>query len=359
MKIDKLLTENPFESTQAMKEKIFFDAMMESLEWHYNNCELFQKFCNSNSYDLRAMKKLEDIPYLPISIFKEVDLVSGKKELIEKVVLSSATTSGKPSKIALDKVTIKRQQLALKSIIENFLGTDRKHFIVFDAADTAQKKERNISSRGSAIRGMAQFARSMTFILNDKLEFDKENLKKIVRMEQKSIFFGFTGVIYSIYRQYKDDKEIREFFASMHAGKLLHIGGWKKVKDVGVTKDEFNAQIGEFLGVEKGNVIDMYGMTEQLGTVYPDCEFGFKHMPLYSDIIIRDANTFKPIHEKKSGLIQLLTPIPNSYPGISLLTEDVGEMQGVDDCPCGRKGKYFLFKRRLESAPLKGCGDTL
>ena len=126
-----------------------------------------------------------------------------------------------------------------------------------------------------------------------------------------------------------------------------------------MTKDEFNAQIGEFLGVEKGNVIDMYGMTEQLGTVYPDCEFGFKHMPLYSDIIIRDANTFKPIHEKKSGLIQLLTPIPNSYPGISLLTEDVGEMQGVDDCPCGRKGKYFLFKRRLESAPLKGCGDTL
>ncbi len=31
---------------------------------------------------------------------------------------------------------------------------------------------------------------------------------------------------------------------------------------------------------------------------------------------------------------------------------------GVDDCPCGRKGKYFRFTSRIERAEIRGCGDT-
>jgi hypothetical protein len=50
--------------------------------------------------------------------------------------------------------------------------------------------------------------------------------------------------------------------------------------------------------------------------------------------------------------------LPDSYPGMSILTEDVGEILGVDDCPCGRKGKYFVFRSRLEKSESRGCGDT-
>ena len=51
-------------------------------------------------------------------------------------------------------------------------------------------------------------------------------------------------------------------------------------------------------------------------------------------------------------------PLPRSYPGHSLLTEDLGVLLGEDDCPCGRKGKYFKVTGRVPRAEVRGCSDT-
>ena len=99
-------------------------------------------------------------------------------------------------------------------------------------------------------------------------------------------------------------------------------------------------------------------MVEQLGTIYPDCEYGFKHVPTYSHIIIRDINTLEPVEHGKRGFIQILTPIPHSYPGVSVLTDDIGKIVGINSCKCGRKGICFQFLERLKTADLAGCGDT-
>ena len=41
-----------------------------------------------------------------------------------------------------------------------------------------------------------------------------------------------------------------------------------------------------------------------------------------------------------------------------LLTEDEGVILGEDDCPCGRKGKYFHIHGRIKNAEIRGCSDT-
>jgi hypothetical protein len=41
-----------------------------------------------------------------------------------------------------------------------------------------------------------------------------------------------------------------------------------------------------------------------------------------------------------------------------LLTEDEGIILGEDDCPCGRKGKYFQVNGRLGKSEIRGCSDT-
>ena len=50
--------------------------------------------------------------------------------------------------------------------------------------------------------------------------------------------------------------------------------------------------------------------------------------------------------------------LPGSYPGHVLLTEDVGTLEGEDDCPCGRKGRYFKVHGRIAKAEVRGCSDT-
>ena len=92
--------------------------------------------------------------------------------------------------------------------------------------------------------------------------------------------------------------------------------------------------------------------------IFLDCEEGFKHIPDFADVIIRDFYSMKENPVGKPGLIEILSLIPTSYPGQAIITEDVGVLAGIDDCPCGRKGKYFKFLSRVEKSETRGCGDT-
>jgi hypothetical protein len=355
-----MLKEPAFQSDSVKKLK-FLKAMKESLSYHYDNSLPFRNFIDAGGYDILKMNNINECPYLPISVFKEMELITGPKEAIKTRIMSSATTSGKPSIISLDESTMRRQQIALQNIMHDFLP-ERRIFIVFDARTTVEKKGEHTSSRATAIRGFTQFAKKMKFVLDGDLGVSTSSLLEAVDSvgSEKVCVFGFTWLIYqtciSLIRDHQVVNQLRRLPSST---KVLHIGGWKKLKDLAVDKKLFNETVSRTLGVQQENVIDVYGMTEQLGTIYPDCEAGHKHMPLYSDIIIRSGETLKPLGIGEQGLIQFLTPIPNSYPGISILTEDVGELRGIDDCPCKRKGKYFVFKKRVEKAPIKGCGDTL
>jgi len=99
-------------------------------------------------------------------------------------------------------------------------------------------------------------------------------------------------------------------------------------------------------------------MVEQTGSIFVECEYGFLHSSSFSDVIVRNHKTHSPENNGTEGLIQLLSIIPKSYPGHSLLTEDIGTIYGVDNCECGRMGKYFKVHGRMKSAEVRGCSDT-
>jgi hypothetical protein len=99
-------------------------------------------------------------------------------------------------------------------------------------------------------------------------------------------------------------------------------------------------------------------MVEQTGTIYMECEEGYLHTSEFSDIIIRNPQDFSVCDVGDEGIIQLLSLLPISYPGHSILTEDTGKIFGVDSCKCGRKGKYFRIIGRLKNAEVRGCSDT-
>ncbi len=353
----------PFILPQKKKKKIFMEEMKKTVIWHFQKNAEFKKMCKNRGFSPKKKYFLEDIPYFPASLFKNFSLRSVPERLIVKRLYSSSTT-GKPSIILLDQETSRNQQIAVRKIISDFLGNTRRHFIIFDIEEVIKETTLyELSSRGTAIRGMIPIAKQMHFILYDKYEINVEKLKYLIsdlKKEDSICFFGFTWLLYSVYRTH-NNKEIKKMFNKLKPKdkKILHIGGWKKLQEKTVSKSEFNKQISQFLNVKESDVIDFYGMTEQLGVVYPDCEYGYKHVPIYSEVIIRDIKTLDPAPNGSEGFIQLLSPIPRSYPGISILSDDIGTIRGVDDCKCGRLGKYFTFERRSEEAELRGCGDVL
>ena len=79
-----------------------------------------------------------------------------------------------------------------------------------------------------------------------------------------------------------------------------------------------------------------------------ECENENLHASIYSDIIFRKPEDFSVCDIEQEGIVQLVSLLPHSYPGHSILTEDIGKLVGVDTCPCGRKGKYFKIFGRIK-----------
>lgn len=74
------------------------------------------------------------------------------------------------------------------------------------------------------------------------------------------------------------------------------------------------------------------------------------HASTYSDVITRRASDFSACGVGEKGIVQMVSMLPEYYPGHSLLTED--------DCPCARKGRYFTILGWLPNAEIRGCSDT-
>ena len=121
-----------------------------------------------------------------------------------------------------------------------------------------------------------------------------------------------------------------------------------------VIKDN-SPEIKKLLGLKQ--VYNYYGMIEQTGSVFLECEKGYFHCSIFSDIFIRNSK-LRSSKIKEAGLIQVLSLLPTSYPGHNILTEDLGIIHGIDDCKCGKKGKYFTVLGRIANAELRGCSDV-
>jgi hypothetical protein len=98
-------------------------------------------------------------------------------------------------------------------------------------------------------------------------------------------------------------------------------------------------------------------MVEQTGSIFIECEHGFFHSSIFSEIYIRD-NNLNLADFNKHGIIQTLSLLPTSYPGHNILTEDIGKIEGYDNCKCGRRGKFFSIKGRVQGTELRGCSDV-
>ena len=139
-------------------------------------------------------------------------------------------------------------------------------------------------------------------------------------------------------------------------GVLIHGGGWKKLKNEAVEPETFKSELKRVCGLTE--IHDYYGMVEQTGCIYMECECGHLHSSIFSDVIMRRKDDFSVCDFGEEGIVQVVSSIPESYPGHSILTEDQGIVLGEDDCPCGRLGKYFKITGRIKDAEVRGCSDT-
>ena len=321
---------------------------------HYEACPEYRRILDAMHFDPASRSGHEDLPVLPVRLFKEYDLRSVDKDAVVKTMTSSGTTGQQVSRIYLDKTTAAHQTKALSRIVASFLGAKRLPMLILDTAAVV-KNRATFSARGAGILGFSMFSTDRMYALDDNMALDRAGIEAFLEKHAGSdlFVFGFTSIIW---QHFVKELERTGFRPALSRGTMIHGGGWKKLSDQAVSAATFKDTLRELCGITRAH--DYYGMVEQTGTIAMECEQGVLHTSIFADVIVRRARDLGVADVGEPGIIEVLSVLPGSYPGHVLLTEDEGVLLGEDDCPCGRFGKYFKVSGRIRNAEIRGCSDT-
>ena len=358
--LQKVMEPAPYSMAEEEKSKVLLDIIRKQLATAKKNPHI-KLFLDRQDIAIDRIGRLEDVPPLPVQMFKYFDLATCPPEQVIKVLKSSGTTGSRQSRVPINRNTAINQTKALRSILSDYLGQKRRVFLVVDH-EGMNSPHREFTARTAGIRGLSIYSKKIIYLLKEVdgvLQVDQDAIADLAKGygNEEVYVFGFTFIIWTVF--YKSMME-----QGMNAGlrfkdvKIFHSGGWKKLKDQAVSKEYFTESMARLFNTDPKNVLDFYGMAEQTGIIFVDCEHGNKHVPNFSQVIVRDIQSLKPCNVDEPGLIEVMSVLSDSYYCQALLTEDMGYLVGVDDCPCGRKGRYFRFKSRVEKAEVRGCGDT-
>ncbi len=342
----------PYALPQDQKEQLLVPLLNTLTAHHRRVCSDYSKLLDLFHPQMTSWNALGTFPYLPVGLFKQRNLMSIPHEEVFKVLQSSGTTGSTPSKIYLDRETAKRQTIALASIMSSFLGKKRLPMLIIDTPSVIKDRQ-SFSARGAGILGMLNFGRDHLYVLDDEMQLKREELFRWLEDHENKpiLLFGFTFIVWQYFLKALKPGEI-----SLPNSRLIHSGGWKKLEDEKVGGNEFKKMLSDVADIP--NCHNFYGMVEQVGSVFMECQEGQFHCPHFAEVIVRDPNTWKEAAIGETGVIQVISTLPTSYPGHSLLTEDLGVVTGVDNCPCGRLGKTFQILGRVPQTELRGCSNT-
>ena len=337
-----------FSLSQAEREVLLLKELSGLVEHHRERCAPYERILAASGYT--GADSVAELPWLPVRLFKNLELKSIPDDEVFKVLTSSGTT-GEVSRIYLDKAAAATQTRQLGATLQEVLGVKRLPMLLVDTKSLL-KDRRSFSARGAGVLGMATFGRAHVWALDEAGVPDLAALRGFLAEHGDAPFliFGFTYLVWlHLY------EVARDHGLDLSNGILIHSGGWKKLVDQAVSPEAFRRRLAQDTGLVHSH--NFYGMVEQIGTIFLEGPSGGSlYCPDFADVIIRNPETWAEQPVGEPGLIEVVSTLPTSYPGHVLLTEDLGVVHGVDDGDW--PGKRFSVLGRLPRAEARGCSDT-
>lgn len=348
----------PFDSGET--DEIFLKAVRENCRYQYDHCRAYRRILEYFGFtpeDLKEYEDLKRLPFLPTWVFKNHVLFS----MPEKRMLIKATSSGTKGKFSQIGFELSGLWCGLKMVIK--VGKWRKlfslcpaHYIVLGY----KPHKGNHTAVTKTAYGATCFtpALSRTFALkmkNGGYEPDLDGvIEKIVKHSTSHFpvrFMGFPSYLYFVLKR----MEARGIFVKLPEGsKILLGGGWKQFYTQQVDKQVLYDLAKKMLAVEEKEIIEFFGAVEH-PVLYCDCPRHHFHVPVYSRVLIRNADTLEPVEEGTPGLVNLITPMVLAAPVLSIMTDDLGVLHAGEECGCGIKSPYLEILGRVGLKDIQTC----
>ncbi len=341
-------------------DSIFISAVKHNVMYHLRHCREYRRILKTRKFKIKQLASIKDLyrlPALPTLYLKTHRLRSMPPEKIF-IKATSSGTRGKKSRIGFDlkslyygafmvlRTAAYHGLLSLKPanyLILGYKPDSKNHTVIAKTAFGATFFAPAIS-RAYALKPSPE-----------GYQLDLGGLKKALLRYSRQPFpvrlIGFPSYLY-FFLQELQKSGIK--LKLPEGSRILLGGGWKQHYTEQVDKTALYALIREVLGIPEDNCREFFGAVEH-PIVYCDCRNHHFHVPVYSRVIIRDIDTLLPVKNGEPGLVNLITPMVESMPLVSVMTDDLGILHDGSECGCGIKAPYFEILGRAGLQDIKTC----
>lgn len=338
---------------------LFLKAMQENCLYQYEHCKEYAEILDRKGFhpsDLKEYSDLEKLPFLPTLYFKQHALFSmPSRRLLIKA--TSSGTSGKMSRMGFNFSSLYRGLRMVLTVgkYHKLFSLNPTHYLVFGY----EPNKNNSIVFSKTAYGFTYFAPALSraYALKytkEGYQLDLENLKQKFLQYSQSKFpvrtIGFPAYTYFLLKQMKEEG----LKVTLPKGSIMTLGGgWKQFYAQQVSKSEFYALVEEILGIDEQHIFEFFGAVEH-PILYTDCRCHHFHVPVYSRVMIRDVDTLKPVENGQVGLVNLMSPMVDSVPLLSIMTDDLGILH-EEKCECGEDSPWLEILGRVGIKDIVTC----
>ena len=351
----------PYESFSG-RDELFVEAMKESCRWHMERCEEYRKWCEYKKFNIDSISKVSDlnqIPFMFANIFKTREL----KSVLESDValhLTSSGTTGQKSQMFYDNWSIKAPQRVLDWIFEGngWVTPETKvNYLLY----TYEPEEGSKLGTAYTDNYLCQYApvNRVEYALKFSPSGHKFDLFGVIKTLREFAeeglpvrIFGFPSFLnFTLVHMMETNMESLR----LHPESLVFLGGgWKGHQDKAISKSELYKRTHERLGIPDDRLRDGFGSVEHC-IPYVECENHQFHIPIYSEVLIRDVETFESLDYGESGYLNFISPYITSVPAQNVLMGDLAVKKRGEECSCSLSTDIFEIQGRAGISKSKSC----
>jgi len=309
-------------------ESEFHDFALEIFHYQSENVPVYKDFITHLKINLSEINDYRKIPFLPIELFKSLEIKAIGKET-EIIFESSATTGNIPSKHLVADLKVYEQSF-LKGF-GHFYGNVSEMCIL---ALLPSYLERS----GSSLIYMAEELIRKSgnpesgFYLNDQEKLISV-LRNLKNQQQKVLLLGVSFALLELAEKYEEDLE----------GIIVMETGGMKGRRNEMVREDLHSYLKKRFNLKQ--IHSEYGMTELLSQAYSMGE-GIFYCPPWMKILVRDSyDPFQLMENEHAGSINVID-LANIYSCSFIATSDLGKMNSDGG---------FEVLGRMDYSDIRGC----
>lgn len=312
---------------KCTKNEEFNDLALKIFHFQYANNNVYKQYVDLIGVNVNAVKKIEQIPFLPISFFKTHKVLS--VNLHQKTFKSSGTTQSIRSNHYVADLSV--YEKSFLTAFEQFFGKTEELTILALLPSYQEQGDSSLIYMTDYLINKAKKPYSGYF-LNEAKKLEET----ILTLEEKKEKYILFGVSYALL----DFIENKNY--TLKYGTIIETGGMKGRRKE-LTKEELHSTLSKGFGTN--NISSEYGMTELLSQGYSKENQVF-YTPSWLKVLIRDtSDPFKLIGHEKTGLINVID-LANINSCSFIATDDLGKTFG---------NETFKILGRYDNSDVRGC----